>query len=96
MKNESYEHLFNAKFNYCILIWILHIQYNNRIKHSQERCLLLIYKGKLPFYEDLLNKNGSAPIHYKDIHALADGMFKVTNNFTTKIANDTFYKETKN
>ena len=57
---------------------------------------LYIYKGKLPFYEALLNKNGSAPVHHKNIHALADGMFKVTKNLTTKIANDIFYKETKN
>ena len=35
---------FNAKFNYCPLIWILHSpKYNNKIKHLHERCLRLIY-----------------------------------------------------
>ena len=34
---------FNAQFNYCPLIWILHShKNNNKIKHLHERCLQLI------------------------------------------------------
>ena len=33
---------FNARINYCLLIWMLHsCQNNNEIKHLHERCLVL-------------------------------------------------------
>ena len=38
---------FNAQFNYCPLIWMLHSgSNNNQIKHVHERCLRLIYNEK--------------------------------------------------
>ena len=38
---------FNAQFNYCPLIWMLHTRCNNnKIKHLQERCLRLTYCDK--------------------------------------------------
>ena len=38
---------FNAQFNYCPLIWMLHSRKNNnKIKHLHERCLRLIYSDK--------------------------------------------------
>ena len=46
---------FNAQFNYCPLIWMLHSrQNNNKIKHLHERCLRLIHNDKLSSYEELL------------------------------------------
>ena len=48
---------FNAQFNYCPLIWMLHSrQNNNKIKHLHERCLRLIHHDKLSSYEELLEK----------------------------------------
>ena len=45
---------FNAQFNYCSLIWMLHsLQNNNKIKHLHERCLSLIHDDKLSSYEEL-------------------------------------------
>ena len=38
---------FNAQFNYCPLIWMLHSRSNNnKIKHLHERCLRLVKKTK--------------------------------------------------
>ena len=49
---------FNAQFNYCPLIWLLHSrQNNNKIKHLHERCLRLIHNDKLSSYEELLEKD---------------------------------------
>ena len=51
---------FNAQFNYCPLIWMLHSrQNNNKIKHLHDRCLRLIHNNKLSSYEELLKKDGS-------------------------------------
>ena len=59
---------FNARFNYCPLIWILHTRCNNnKIKHQHERCLRLIYCGKKPSYKELLEKDGSVSIDHRNI-----------------------------
>ena len=45
---------FNAKLNYCPLIWMLHSRCNNnKIKHLHERFLRLIYCQKNSSYEEL-------------------------------------------
>ena len=45
---------FNAQFNYCPLIWMLHTRCNNnKIKHLHERCLRLTYCDKKSSYEEL-------------------------------------------
>ena len=63
---------FNAQFNYCPLIWMLHSRKNNnKIKHLHERCLRLIYSDKKSSYENLLEKDNSVSIHHKNIQALA-------------------------
>ena len=49
---------FNAQFNYCPLIWMVHSCQNNKIKHLHERCLRLVYNNKLSSYEELLEKDG--------------------------------------
>ena len=71
---------FNAQFNYCPLIWMLHSRSNNnKIKHLHERCLRLIYNDKQSSYEELLIKDGTVSIHHRNIQTLATEMFKVKN-----------------
>ena len=63
---------FNAQFNYYHLIWMLQSRSNNnKIKHLQDRRLRLIYNEKRSSYEDLLKKDGSVPIHHKNIQGAA-------------------------
>ena len=48
---------FNAQFNYCPLIWMLHHRRNNNIiRNFYERCLRLIYNDKNSSYEELITK----------------------------------------
>ena len=48
---------FNARFNYCPLIWMLFSRKNiNKIKHIHERCLRLIYSDKKLSYQNLFEK----------------------------------------
>lgn len=44
---------------------------NNKIKHLQDRRLRLIYNEKRSSYQDLLKKDGSVPIHHKNIQGAA-------------------------
>ena len=63
---------FNAQFNYCPLVWMLHSRSNNnKIKHLHERCLRIAYQDKQSFYENLLVKDGTVSMHHRNIQALA-------------------------
>ena len=63
---------FNAQFNYCSLIWMLHSRKNNnKIKHLHEQCLRLIHSDKKLSYENLQEKINSVSMHDKNIQALA-------------------------
>ena len=45
---------FNAQFNYCLILWMLHSRSsNNKMKRLHEPCLRLIYSDKQSSYEEL-------------------------------------------
>ena len=82
---------FNAQFNYCPLIWMLHSRNNNnKIKHLHETCLRLIYNDKQSSYKELLIKDGTVSIHHRKIQTLATEMFKVRNDMSPEIICDIF------
>ena len=78
------------------LIWMLHSrQNNNKIKHLHERCLRLIHNDKLPSYEELLEKDGSVSIHFKNIQSLAIEMFQIKHGHCLEIVSDIFTQTTQ-
>ena len=88
---------FNAQFNYCPLIWMLHSRSNNnKIKHLHERCLRIIYNDKQSSYEKLLIKDGMVSIHHRNIQTLATEMFKVKNELSPEIICDIFMQRINN
>ena len=88
---------FNAQFNYCPLIWMLHSRKNNnKIKHLHERYLRLIYSDKMSSDENLLEKDDSVSIHHKNIQTLAIEMFKVKRKLCPEITGNIFMERTSN
>ena len=79
---------FNAQFNYCPLIWMLHSRSNNNKKHLHERYLRIIYNDKQSSYEELLIKDGKVSIHHRSFQTLANEMFKVKNELYLEIICD--------
>ena len=88
---------FNAQFNYCPLISMLHSRSNNnKIKHLHERCLRIIYNDKQSSYEELLIKDGPVSIRHRNIQTLATEMFKVKNELSPEIICDIFTQRINN
>ena len=48
----------------------MYFQNNKKIKHLRERYLGHIQNEKLPFYEDLLEKDGSVSVQHRNIQSL--------------------------
>ena len=63
---------------------------NNRVKYLHKRCLRLIYNHKTSSYEELLEKDGSVSIQYKNIQTLAVEMFKIENGMSPQIVSYVF------
>ena len=62
----------NSQFNYCPVIWMYHRRaLNNKINRPHERCLRIIYSDRTSTFKELLEKDNSVSIHYRNIQAVA-------------------------
>ena len=59
---------------------------NNKITHLHERYLRLICSDESSSYEELLEKYGSVPIHYKNIQATELKLWSKTLKDTSESA----------
>ena len=80
-----------SQLNYCQLIWMCH----NRTKHNKvnrlhERCPAFAIYCQKSFFHDLLEKNGSASIHYRSLRALATKMYRIYNGMAPEIVTEIF------
>ena len=59
---------FTSQFKYCPRTWMFHNRkLNIKINRLHEKCLRLIYSDRISSYEQLLNKDKSAPIHQNNL-----------------------------
>ena len=85
---------FNYQFNYCPVIWTFHSgALNNKINRLLERCVRISYNDQTSTFNELLEKDSSVSIHYRDIQALAIEMFKVKNGMSPVIMKKYFNLE---
>ena len=84
---------FKSQFSYCPLVWMCHSRtINNTINHLHERCLRVIYNDKISSFKELLDIDGSVPIHNRNLQILATEMFEVYNNVAPAIFTEIFNK----
>ena len=82
---------FNSQFYYCPVICMCHSRaLNNKINTLHERCLRIIYNDNTSTFKELLGKDNSVSIYYKNIQALAIEMHKVANGMSPEIMNEIF------
>ena len=81
----------NSYSNYCLVIWMCQSRtLNNKIIRLHERCLHIIYNDKTFTFKELLEKDNSVSIHYRNIQALAIEMYKVATGMSPEIMNEIF------
>ena len=63
---------------------------NSKINNLQERSLRIVYNDYIALFKDLLKKDKSFKIHYKNIKSLAIELFKVKQRIANPILCDIF------
>ena len=82
---------FTSRSSYCPLVWMCRSRANNnKINRLHERCLRIVHNDKQSSLNELLEKDGSVPIHMKNIQILATEMYKLINNLSSPIMNRVF------
>ena len=80
-----------SQFGYCFLVWMFHGRdFNNKINSLHERALRITHGDRSSSFEDLLKKDNSVSIHYRNIQALATELIKVKNNIALEIKKELF------
>ena len=88
--------LFFARY-YCQLVWMILSRFNkSKVRSLHEICLRLMYNGKTPSYKEVMEKDGSVSIHYKQIQVFAVKMFKIKNGTYPVIVSDIFLPQRGN
>ena len=61
----------NSQFNFCPLAWMFHVRsINNKINSLHERVLCILYNDFKLSFENLLEKDGTISIHFKNLQIL--------------------------
>ena len=67
-----------AQFGYCQLIWMFHTrELNRKVNHIHQRALRIVYRGNSSSFTEVLKKDNSVCIHYRNIESLAIQLYKV-------------------
>ena len=78
-----------AQFNYCTLVWMFcGRKANSKINNIHERSLRIVYSDYHSSFEELLEKDNSFKVHYKNIQSFAIELFKVKLNVSNRIMYD--------
>ena len=83
---------FNTQFSHCPLIWVFYgrLAYNY-INKLHERCLRIIYSNKYLSHEEVLEKDGSASLHHRNLRIPATEIFKVVKEISLEITKEVFH-----
>ena len=72
-----------SQFGYCPLVWMFcGRQTNARINHIHERALRAVYNDEISPFEELLGRDKSETIHWRNIKILAAELFEIKNGLS--------------
>ena len=67
---------------------------NNKINSIHERALRITYNDSKSTFEELLSKDNSVSIHYRNLQVLATEMYKIKNYMAPELLNAIFQNRT--
>ena len=80
-----------SQFGYFPLVWMFHSRgLNDKINSLHERALRITCSDRSYSFEDLLKKDNSISIHFRNTQVLVTEIFKVKNNIATEITEELF------
>ena len=83
-----------SQFAYCPLVWIFHSRgIETKINRLHERVLRIVYRDDTSTFEELLARDGSVTIHYRNIQLLAIELFKCKKGLSPPIMGSLFKKK---
>ena len=78
-----------SQFVYCPLTWKFYSRkLNNKINKIHERALRIVYQNFTLSFEDLLKKDDSVPIHYRNLRSMAIELYIAKHGLLPNIAQD--------
>ena len=78
-------------FGYCPLVWMFHGRgLNRKINHIHGKSLLIVYKGYINSFNDLLKMHKSVCILHRNIQSLAVEQFQVKKDLSNTIMCEMF------
>ena len=85
----------SSQFSYCPLTFMFHSRrLNNKINSMHERALRITYQYNTSTFEELLNKDNSVSITYRNLQVLATEMFEIHRGLSPEILRETFVSKT--
>ena len=67
--------------SHCPIVWMFYSRkINTKVNHIHERALRSVYNDYTPPFTELLRKDKSISIHYRNIHYVVIEMYKVAND----------------
>ena len=90
-RREILKTFIESQFSHCPLVWMFcSRKMNRKINHIHERALRLVYNDYSSTFNELLIKDKSVCIHYRNLHQLAIEMYKVKNNLSPPFMQELF------
>ena len=78
--------LVTSQFGHCPLISkFISRRLNNEINTIHERALRIPYQNHISTFQELLNKDNSVSVHYRNLQVLAIKMFKINRGLSPDI-----------
>ena len=80
-----------VQFGYCQLIWMFHTrELNRKTNNIYELALRIVYRDNSSSFTELIKKDNSVCIHYRNIQSLAIEFYKVKHTISNSLILDIF------
>ena len=86
-----------SQFGYCPLVWMFHSRNrNNKINRIHERSLRITYNDQSSSFQNLLEKDNSVTLHYRNIEILATEKHTSLQELSPLLMNEIFVENNNN